>query len=102
MLTASLCCFHNPKTLNHLQNATFLTQGSLVCRTVPHSLTLCTETDWTQCTAETELTWPNTTCFMSSQGVLASVRKNLQGRSTVKASQEGFNSLMNSSRTKKY
>ena len=34
------------------------------------------------------LTCPNTTCFMSSHGVLASVRKNLQGQSRAHQSQE--------------
>ena len=90
MLTASLCCFHNPKTLNHLQNARLVTQSILVSSAVPHSSTLCTRTDWTPSTAEIELTWPKTTCFMSSQGVLASVRKNLQGRSTVMVTHAGF------------
>ena len=34
------------------------------------------------------LTCPNTTCFMSSHGVLASVRKNLRGQSRAHQSQE--------------
>ena len=85
-LTASLSCLYNCIPLHYLYERRCLCQsmGRLQAAHLIRAAQSFKE-------PRKPLTWPNTTCFMSSHGVFASVRKYLRAADFVKRSKRSHN-----------